>query len=76
MIFAMARDGRTPVLPALITGALTIALLLVNIGNQRVLKGSFVRRAAFRSASRRATGATEVQRPAAQRHSRGPGRPR
>ncbi len=51
MIFAMARDGRlpfgaamakvspksgTPVLPALITGALTIALLLVNLGNQRV----------------------------------------
>jgi urea carboxylase system permease len=50
MIFAMARDGRlpfrhaiakvsprskTPVAPALITGALTVALLLVNIGNQR-----------------------------------------
>ncbi|MFJ1709668.1 amino acid permease [Kitasatospora sp. NPDC088346] len=51
LLFSMARDGRlpfgssmarvsprsnTPVLPAVITGALTIALLLVNIGNQRV----------------------------------------
>jgi urea carboxylase system permease len=50
MIFAMARDGRlpfgdaiakvsprskTPVVPALITGALTIVVLLINIGNQR-----------------------------------------
>ncbi len=50
MIFAMARDGRlpfrdaiarvsprskTPVLPALITGVLTIGVLLINIGNQR-----------------------------------------
>jgi amino acid transporter len=50
MIFAMARDGRlpfrdviarvsprskTPVAPALITGALTIVVLLINIGNQR-----------------------------------------
>lgn len=51
MIFSMARDGRlpgahalarvspksrTPILAALITGALAIVLLLVNIGNQRV----------------------------------------
>lgn len=51
MIFAMARDRRlpfstqlskvsprskTPVLPALITGVLTIVLLVINIGNQRV----------------------------------------
>lgn len=51
MMFSMARDGRlpfaaalakisprskTPVLPALITGALAIVLLLVNVGNQRV----------------------------------------
>ncbi|WP_280664371.1 MULTISPECIES: amino acid permease [unclassified Kitasatospora] len=51
LLFSMARDGRlpfgasiakvsprsgTPVLPAVITGVLTIALLLVNIGNQRV----------------------------------------
>jgi len=51
MIFAMARDGRlpfrhlmarvsqrsrTPVVPALVTGILTIGLLLLNIGNQRV----------------------------------------
>jgi urea carboxylase system permease len=51
LLFAMARDGRlpfgkaiakvsprskTPVLPALVTGVLTIALLVVNIGNQRV----------------------------------------
>ncbi|GAA1225147.1 amino acid permease [Kitasatospora nipponensis] len=51
LLFSMARDRRlpfgaalarvsprssTPVLPALVTGALTIALLLVNIGNQRV----------------------------------------
>jgi urea carboxylase system permease len=51
LIFAMARDGRlpfgkalarvsprskTPVVPALLTGGLTIALLLINIGNQRV----------------------------------------
>jgi urea carboxylase system permease len=51
MIFSMARDKRlpfsnalgrvsprskTPVIPALVTGALTIILLLVNIGNQRV----------------------------------------
>jgi amino acid transporter len=50
MIFAMARDGRlpfrhaiakvssrskTPIVPALITGALTIAVLVLNIGNQR-----------------------------------------
>ncbi len=50
MIFAMARDGRlpfrdaiarvsprskTPILPALLTGALTIVVLLINIGNQR-----------------------------------------
>jgi urea carboxylase system permease len=50
MIFAMARDGRlplrdviakvsprsrTPIAPALITGALTIVVLLINIGNQR-----------------------------------------
>lgn len=50
MIFSMARDGRlplgralarvsprskTPVVPALVTGVLTIGLLLVNIGNQR-----------------------------------------
>ncbi len=51
MMFSMARDGRlpfgtalarisprskTPLLPALITGALAIVLLLVNVGNQRV----------------------------------------
>jgi urea carboxylase system permease len=51
LIFSMARDdrlpfswalakvsvrSRTPILPALLTGVLTIALLLVNIGNQRV----------------------------------------
>jgi urea carboxylase system permease len=51
LLFAMARDGRlpfgaaiarvsprskTPIIPAVLTGALTIALLLVNIGNQRV----------------------------------------
>ena len=51
MIFSMARDKRlpfanalgkvsprskTPVLPALITGVLTILLLVINIGNQRV----------------------------------------
>lgn len=51
MIFAMARDkrlpfsgafsrvspkSRTPIVPALVTGVLTIVLLLVNIGNQRV----------------------------------------
>ncbi|HJP75011.1 MAG TPA: amino acid permease [Pseudonocardiaceae bacterium] len=51
MIFAMARDRRlpfsgalgkvsprskTPVMPALITGVLTILLLVINIGNQRV----------------------------------------
>ncbi len=51
LIFSMSRDGRLPMsgvlakvgersgvppLPALITGALTIVLLLVNIGNQRV----------------------------------------
>jgi len=51
MIFSMARDGRlpfgaalskisprskTPVLPALITGALAIVLLVINVGNQRV----------------------------------------
>ena len=50
MTFAMARDGRlpfsralakvsprskTPVLPALITGGLTIVVLLINLGNQR-----------------------------------------
>lgn len=50
MIYAMARDGRlpfrhaiarvsarskTPVLAAVITGVLTIALLLLNLGNQR-----------------------------------------
>jgi urea carboxylase system permease len=50
MIFAMARDGRlpfrdavakvsprskTPILPALITGVLTVVVLLINIGNQR-----------------------------------------
>jgi len=50
MIFSMARDGRlpfgdafarvserskTPVLPALITGFLTVVVLLINIGNQR-----------------------------------------
>jgi urea carboxylase system permease len=50
MIFAMARDGRlpfgralarvsersrTPVVPALATGVLTVAVLLINIGNQR-----------------------------------------
>jgi urea carboxylase system permease len=51
MIFSMARDKRlpfaaalgkvsprskTPILPALITGVLTILLLVINIGNQRV----------------------------------------
>ncbi|MEU9133564.1 amino acid permease [Kitasatospora sp. NPDC048540] len=51
LLFSMARDGRlpfgaalarvsprssTPVAPAVVTGVLTIALLLVNIGNQRV----------------------------------------
>ncbi|MGW2248760.1 APC family permease [Kitasatospora sp. NPDC001660] len=51
LLFAMARDGRlpfghaiakvsprsrTPIVPALVTGLLTIALLVVNIGNQRV----------------------------------------
>jgi urea carboxylase system permease len=51
LIFSMARDrrlpfsaslakvserSRTPVLPALLTGSLTIVLLLINIGNQRV----------------------------------------
>jgi urea carboxylase system permease len=51
MIFAMSRDNRlpfsrtmgrvsprsrTPVVPALVTGVLTIVLLLINIGNQRV----------------------------------------
>jgi len=51
MIFSMARDGRlpfgtalarvspkskTPVIPAVLTGFLTIALLVLNIGNQRV----------------------------------------
>jgi urea carboxylase system permease len=51
LIFSMGRDGQlpfgrqlakvsprsgTPVVPALVTGALTIALLLLNIGNQRV----------------------------------------
>jgi urea carboxylase system permease len=51
LLFSMARDGRlpfgkaiarvsprsrTPIVPALLTGVLTIALLLVNIGNQRV----------------------------------------
>ncbi|HEY2694474.1 MAG TPA: amino acid permease [Pseudonocardiaceae bacterium] len=51
MIFSMARDKRlpfsntlgkvsprskTPVMPALITGVLTILLLVINIGNQRV----------------------------------------
>ncbi len=50
MIFAMARDGRlpfretvarvsprskTPVVPALVTGVITIVVLLINIGNQR-----------------------------------------
>ena len=50
MTFAMARDGRlpfskalakvsprskTPILPALITGGLTIVVLLINLGNQR-----------------------------------------
>jgi urea carboxylase system permease len=50
LLFSMARDGKlpfghaiarvsprskTPVVPALLTGALTIVLLLVNIGNQR-----------------------------------------
>jgi urea carboxylase system permease len=50
MIFAMARDGRlpfrhviakvsprskTPIAPALITGVLTIVVLVINIGNQR-----------------------------------------
>jgi urea carboxylase system permease len=50
MIFAMARDGRlpfgaaiakvsprskTPVVPALLTGLLTVVVLLINIGNQR-----------------------------------------
>ena len=32
----VSERSRTPVLPALLTGVLTIALLLVNIGNQRV----------------------------------------
>lgn len=51
LLFSMARDGRlpfghaiarvsprskTPIVPAVLTGVLTIALLLVNIGNQRV----------------------------------------
>jgi urea carboxylase system permease len=51
MIFSMARDGRlpfgaalsrvspkskTPVIPAVLTGFITIALLVLNIGNQRV----------------------------------------
>lgn len=51
MIFSMARDRRlpfanalgkvsprskTPIMPALITGVLTILLLVINIGNQRV----------------------------------------
>lgn len=51
MIFAMARDNRlpfshslrrvsprakTPTVPALVTGLLTIVLLVINIGNQRV----------------------------------------
>lgn len=51
MIFAMARDKRlpfsgafskvspkskTPIVPALVTGLLTIVLLVINIGNQRV----------------------------------------
>ncbi|MFH8381311.1 APC family permease [Kitasatospora sp. NPDC018058] len=51
LLFAMARDGRlpfghaiarvsprsrTPIVPAVVTGVLTIALLVVNIGNQRV----------------------------------------
>ena len=51
MLFSMARDGRlpfgtvlarvspkskTPVIPAVLTGFLTIALLVLNIGNQRV----------------------------------------
>ncbi|HEY4454872.1 MAG TPA: amino acid permease [Pseudonocardiaceae bacterium] len=51
MIFSMARDKRlpfanalgkvsprskTPVMPALITGVLTVLLLVINIGNQRV----------------------------------------
>jgi urea carboxylase system permease len=51
LMFAMARDGqlpfgraiakvsprsKTPIVPAVVTGVLTIALLLVNIGNQRV----------------------------------------
>ena len=51
MLFSMARDGRlpfggviarvsgrsrTPVVPALLTGVLAIALLLANIGNQQV----------------------------------------
>jgi len=51
MLFSMARDGRlpfggaiarvsgksgTPIVPALLTGVLAIALLLANIGNQRV----------------------------------------
>jgi urea carboxylase system permease len=50
MTFAMARDGRlpfskslskvskrskTPVVPALITGGLTVVVLLINLGNQR-----------------------------------------
>ncbi|WP_432856158.1 amino acid permease [Amycolatopsis sp. CA-161197] len=50
MTFAMARDGRlpfskalakvsprskTPILPALITGGLTVVVLLINLGNQR-----------------------------------------
>jgi urea carboxylase system permease len=51
MMFSMARDNRlpagsaiarvsgrarTPIIPAIVIGALTIALLLINIGNQRV----------------------------------------
>lgn len=51
IMFAMARDGRlpfgsrvarvsgtskTPLVPAIVIGALTVVLLLVNIGNQRV----------------------------------------
>ena len=50
MAFAMARDGRlpfskamakvsprskTPILPALLTGGLTVVVLLINLGNQR-----------------------------------------
>jgi len=51
MMFSMARDNRlplgsrvarvsgkskTPIVPALVIGGLTVALLLINIGNQRV----------------------------------------